>query len=183
MKKLLLLSLSLSILFSSCIPTKIAPKFEGHKIMKARKFKRKLPRQTSFIFRDTKSADEFYHFINTKFQLNHQDVGFNTPITIDGETFYLTYSETDKDDVKLALPLLLIDASLEAAGNNSIFNDNYTQRKGHWYILIMVYDVNVKNCLLDDHPKKKKVVEYLENLRKEYFRIQNYEELLLTKKS
>lgn len=52
MKKLLIIVLTVS--FTSCIPTRIAPRFEGHKVLQAKKFKRKLPRETSFIFKDLK---------------------------------------------------------------------------------------------------------------------------------
>ncbi|WP_296313233.1 hypothetical protein [Winogradskyella sp. UBA3174] len=50
MKKLLLIVLAITT--TSCIPTKVAPRFKGHKVIQAKKFKRKLPRETSFIFKD-----------------------------------------------------------------------------------------------------------------------------------
>ncbi len=83
---------------TSCIPVKIAPKFQNqdYKVMKAKKFQRKLPKETSFIFKDPKNADEFYYYINKKFNLNHKDVGFNVPFQIDGETLYLSYHEVER---------------------------------------------------------------------------------------
>ncbi len=74
----------------SCIPVKIAPKFknEDYKIMQAKKFQRKMPRETSFIFKDPKKADEFYHFVNKNYNLNHKNVGLNTAFQLNGNTYY-----------------------------------------------------------------------------------------------
>ena len=54
------------LLLSSCIPVKIAPKIEKDKVMLAKRFKRQLPRDHAYIFKDPKEADEFYNYINTK---------------------------------------------------------------------------------------------------------------------
>lgn len=151
-------------------------------MMQAKKFKRKLPRETSFIFKDPKKADEFYHYVNTKYQLNHTDVGYNVPITIDGKTCYLTYNEASIDDKKMNLLGLVVDAKLEDEGLTPLF-DSYVKRKGHWYLIITVFDENIKNCLLEDHPLRQKTIEYLKDLKKEYLSTHNYQELLFTKKS
>ena len=63
MKSLLLVFFLL--LFTSCIPLKIAPKIEGEKLIVAKKFKRSLPKKHSYVFEDPKGADEFYNYINT----------------------------------------------------------------------------------------------------------------------
>ena len=183
MKKFLILCLS--ILVSSCIPIKIAPKFknEEYRIVRAKKFKRKLPRETSFIFKDPKDAEEFYNFLNTKFQLNHQNVGLNTPFQLEGKTFYLSYNETEKEDESVKLPMVLIDLKRKSNGNSALFEGAYTKRLGHWYIILTVYDENVENCLLDNHPMKQKMTEYLKQLKQEYLTTHNYEQLLFTKKS
>lgn len=168
----------------ACVPVKIAPRFKAneYKILVAKKFKRKLPRETSFIFKDPKNEDEFYNFINTKFQLKHNNVGYNVPFQIENETFYLSYSETDKEDKTLNLPLVIIDAKRESNGNSPLFENNYSSRKDHWYILLTVYDENIKNCLLDKYPKKAEVVKYLKALKDEYLNTTNYQEILFTKK-
>ncbi len=183
MKKLIILILALST--SSCIPIKIAPKFknEDYKIMQAKKFQKKMPRQTSFIFKDTKDAEEFYNYINKKYQLDHTDVGFNVPFQLDGETLYLSYHEAERTDETVNLPFVLIDAKRDGSGNSRLFENNYATRKGHWYILLTVYDENLKNCLKDHHPLKVKTIQYLKELKQEYLTTQNYEELLFTKKS
>ena len=63
--------------------------------MDAKKNKRKLPRETSYIFEDPKDAYHFYDYINAKFRLNHLNVGMNTPFVIGGKTYYLTYNEAE----------------------------------------------------------------------------------------
>jgi len=179
-------SLTLLLLFiaSSCVPVKIAPKFknEDYKIVQAKKFKRKLSHETSFIFKDPKDEDEFYNYLNTKFQLNDNNVGSNTPINIDDKIFYLSYSETEKEDKSINIPLVLADAKRESNGNNKIFESHHVNRKGHWYILITVYDNDIKNCLLKDNPNRQVVVDYLIDLKKEYLNTSNYNELLFNKK-
>ncbi len=62
------------LIFSSCIPLSIAPNIEDYKIKVAKKFKRKLPKDYAFIFEDTKEANEFYNYINLKYELNDKYV-------------------------------------------------------------------------------------------------------------
>lgn len=183
MKKLVLLASCLAI--TACIPIKFAPKFknEAYKVMQAKKFQKEMPKETAFIFKDPKDAEEFYNYINKKYRLDHLDVGHNVPFQLNGETLYLTYHEAERTDKTLNLPFMVIDAKRESNGNSPIFEDNYVSRKGHWYILITVYDKNLKNCLLDKHPLKDQTLQYLKALKQEYISTFNYEELLFTKKS
>ncbi|WP_299117017.1 hypothetical protein [uncultured Winogradskyella sp.] len=183
MKRILIILVSLTTI--SCIPYKIAPKFknEDYKVIKAKKFQRKLPRETSFIFKDPKNADEFYNYINKKFNLNHHNVGLNTPFLLNDKTFYLSYTEIERTDESLILPFAITDLKRSSNGNDSIFEDNYTTRKGYWYIILTVYDEDLKNCLLDKHPMRSDAIRYLKSLKQEYLTTHNYEELLFTKKS
>ncbi len=169
----------------SCIPYKIAPKFknEDYKVMKAKKFQRKLPKETSFIFKDPKEADEFYNYINKKFNLNHKDVGFNTPFQLNGKTYYLSYSEVERTDETANIGLVLTDLVLDEKVGVRVFEDNYSSRKGHWYLLLTVYDEDIKNCLIEKHPDRSMIIKYLKALKKEYLTTHNYEALLFTKKS
>ena len=57
------------LIFSSCIPLRIAPNIDDYKIKVAKKFKRKLPKTNAFIFEDPKEADAFYNYINIKYNL------------------------------------------------------------------------------------------------------------------
>lgn len=182
MKKFLIFVLAITIV--SCIPTQVAPKFKGHKIMQAKKFKRKLPRETSFIFKDPKDADQFYYYINKKYNLNHKDVGLNTPFLLNGKTYYLTYHEVERTDKTANIGLALFDLVLEDKTGVKVFENNYSSRKGHWYLILTVYDDNVNNCLLNKHPDKSIIIQYLKDLKQEYITTHNYEELLLlTKKT
>jgi len=183
MKKLTILLLVITA--TSCIPVKTAPKFKNkpYKIMLAKKFQKKMPKEVSFIFKDSKNAGEFYQYINKKYKLNDQNVGSNVPFQIDDETVYLTYYEAERTDEKVNLPLVAIDAKRESNGNSRLFEDNYSTRTGHWYIILTVYDESIKNCLKDKHPLKEKTIQYLKALQQEYLTTQNYEALLFTKKS
>ncbi|MEJ6791392.1 MAG: hypothetical protein QNK89_01275 [Lacinutrix sp.] len=182
MKKYLFL-LVLLLLNSSCIPVKIAPEIETHKIVVAKKFKRKLPKTTAFVFNDPIDAGEFYDYLNARYNLSHLDVGANTPFKIDNTTYYLSYSETERETQTINLPFVIIDAKRDANGNSRLFEDNYSKRTGKWYILLTVYNDDLKNCLKENYPEKEKVVLYLESLRKEYLTTQNYLELQFKKKS
>ena len=175
----------ISLLLSSCIPYKFAPKFknEDYKVMKAKKFQRKLANETSFIFKDPKEANEFYNYINTKYSLNHNNVGLNSPIQINDKTYFFTYNEVELTDQTANIGLVFTDLVLDEKLGVTAFENNYSSRKGHWYVVITVYDENLKNCLIDKHLKKQEVLQYLKDMQQEYLKTHNYEELLFTKKS
>ena len=151
--------------------------------MKANKFQRKLPKETAFIFKDPKDADEFYNYINTKYSLNHNNVGLNTPILVNSHRFYFIYHEVERTDETANIGLVFADLVLEEKTGLTAFENNYSSRKGHWYIIITVYDENLKNCLLHKHPKNSEIIQYLKGLKQEYLTTLNYQELLFTKKS
>lgn len=142
-----------------------------------------MPRETAFIFKDPKQADEFYQYINKKYRLNDRDVGINVPFQLEGERLYLSYYEAERTDKSVNLPLVAIDAKRQRNGNNRLFEGNYTNRTGHWYIIITINDEMLKNCLIDKHPLKEKTIQYLRDLKQEYLTTTNYEALLFTKKS
>ncbi len=178
----IVLIIALSAVLASCIPVRIAPKFKDHKVMVAKKFKRSLPRETSFIFKDPKDANEFYNYMNTKFQLNHVDVAYNVPFVIEDKTYYLSYKEIGIEDQILNMPLILIDAKMEQEGLVKLFEDDHVSRTGHWYLVLTVYDDNFKNCLKASYLMQPKILEYLKALKQEYLNTQNYEALLFAKK-
>lgn len=173
----------LFLIISSCIPVKIAPQIEDYKITTAKKFKRKLPKQASFIFNDPKDSGEFYDYVNNKYDLNDKDVGYNVPFEIDKKTYYLTYVETERQTKTINLPLVIADAKRESNGNTKLFEDSYTNRTGKWYIILTVFDDDLNNCLKDDYVNKEKVTSYLKSIKDEYLTTYNYQKLLFKKKS
>ena len=53
----------------SCIPLQIAPNIEGAKVYKGKKFKKQLPKQNVYVFEDPKDVNEFYTYINAKYDI------------------------------------------------------------------------------------------------------------------
>lgn len=174
--------LILSVLYG-CIPVQRAPNIKDFKVMNAKKFDKTIAPKTTFIFKDPKDADEFYNYINTKFQLKHDNVGYNSPVVVDGVELYLTYYEKEKLNTTLNLPLVIIDKKLEQEDIGPLFENNYTKRTGEWYLMITVYDENLKNCLLKSHPLRPKVLKFLKELKDEYLNTHNYESLLFLEAS
>ncbi len=52
-----LIFIIISFFMFSCIPIKIAPNIETDKLVKAKRFKRDLPRNYGFVFEDPKDSD------------------------------------------------------------------------------------------------------------------------------
>ncbi|MBE9488692.1 MAG: hypothetical protein IMY67_00240 [Bacteroidetes bacterium] len=168
---------------TSCIPLRIAPSIKNEKIMLAKKFKRKLPKEYAYIFEDTKEANEFYYYINTKFQLDYQDVEFNVPFQIDDQTYYLSFHEVEIPDKTFNILLWLIDTKRQSNGNDPIFEDSYVSRIGNWYLVLTVRDEHIEDCLKPDYLKRIQVISYLKNLKHEYLTTQNYLDVLLKAKN
>ncbi len=173
----------LSLLAVSCIPIRIAPIIKEDKIMKANKFKRKLPKRYSFIFEDPKEANEFYNYINTKFQLDFQDVDWDVPFELDNIVYYMSFYETEIPNKTLNLIPFLIDAKLDNSGIDPIFEDSYVSRHENWFVVITVNNDDSTDCLHPNYENRQKIIAYFKNLRKEYLNTHNYEEVLLKQES
>jgi len=169
----------LFVFLTSCIPVKIAPTIEGDKIMVAKKFKRKLPKQYSLIFEDPKEANEFYNFINTKYQLDHVNVENNVAFKIENQPFYFSFYETNKDTKTINLVPILVDAKRDANGTDPLFSDMHTSRKGKWYLVLIATDYDSNDCLNPKHTDSKIVEKYLRDLKVEYLNTSNYIESML----
>ncbi|MGV6832572.1 MAG: hypothetical protein ACWA5P_13550 [bacterium] len=174
--------ITIAILYTSCIPLRTAPNIETDKIYLGKKFKKSLAKTHYLIFEDSKNAFDFYHFINAKYQLNHENVGYNVPIHIEGTTYYLTYLEVERENKTLNLLPMMIDAAINDDCEDPMLQELYTSRQGYWYIALEVRDENLKDALKPNYPERKAVATYLRNLRKEYYATSNYNELLLKKK-
>lgn len=173
MKKNLFLII-LVITIQSCIPLRIAPSIKSDKVMMAKKFKRKLPKQYALIFEDPKDANEFYDYINIKFQRNHLDVANNVPITIEGKDYFLSFLETEIPTKTLNFVPILIDGILVNKNAEPILEDAYMSRKGKWYLILLVTDNDLKDSVNPKYKHQPKVVKYLQNMRIEYLSTDNY---------
>ena len=172
MKKLFILLLAFII--TSCISLRKAPTNFTHRIEIANKFKRQFPKELAYIFEDPKDANQFYKYINTKFQLNDNDVGLNVPVSIDNNTYFITYHEAEIPDKKLNLLGIVVDATLVVNEMDPLFDDGYVKRYGHWFLALIVYDNNDNNCLSSNYPERKLVLDYLKLLQNEYLNSSKY---------
>jgi hypothetical protein len=169
------------LLLSSCIPVRIAPKIKKDKVIVAKKFKRQLPGDHAYIFKDPKDADEFYHYINTKYELNHLDVESNVPVMITGETYFLSFYEVERTTKTINLVPVIVDARRESNGNDPILEDLHVSRTGHWYLVLLVSDSNMSDCLKPNYKNRTEVLNFLNELRLEYLNTTNYLDPLLRK--
>jgi len=178
--KLLLLLFSL-LLLASCIPLKIAPKIENEKLIVAKKFKRTLPRKHSYVFEDPKDADEFYNYINTKYELNHEEVEYNVPVIINENEYFLSFHEVERVTRTINLIPLFIDAGLDSKGYSPVFEDMHSSRTGNWYIVLTVSDSKLNDCLDPKYGDRAMVIDYLKKERLEYLGTTNYMDALFRK--
>ena len=114
MKHLIRLVLVLFI-FQSCIPLRIAPNIENYKVSEGKKFKRSLSKRQMFIFEDRKEAEEFYGFVNTKFELDDAEVYDDVPFVIDEQQYFFAWYEVEIPDKSLNLIPVAFDLFLNVA--------------------------------------------------------------------
>ncbi len=176
--RLLIASLFILLVYS-CIPYSIAPKIEGDKLVKAKRFKGDLPRNYGFVFKDPKDADEFYTFINAKYDLRSIDVQTNVPIWVGDRMYYLSFYERERTTKTFNLIPLIIDNKLENSGKEPMLEDFYVSRSGQWYLILMVTDDDLQDCLDPNYPHRQEITQYLRALRDEYLLTHNYMEAYL----
>jgi hypothetical protein len=181
MKRLLTIILSFFLL-SSCIPLRIAPNIKEDKIKIAKRFQRHLPKQYALVFKDPKDADEFYYFINTKYQLNHELVEDNVPFNIGDKDFSFSFYEVEKTTKTLNLLVIIIDFAINN-DDELLFEDSYTSRKGEWYIALTALDTDLNDALNPNYKHRVEIIKYLRDLRIEYLNTSNYLEAMLKKKT
>ena len=161
---------------TSCIPLSFAPNIKTDKVKIAKRFKRDLPKRYGFIFEDPKGVDEFYAFINTKYQL--PGIDRKIPLWVNKKPLVMNIYERRRTTSTLNFVPILIDAALsdEDSGVPGFFNSFYTTRNEKWFIIITLTDLNGQDALAPDHDKRKANLLYLRNLQKEYFNSANYME-------
>lgn len=183
MKSLLPIAISFFFL-SSCIPLRIAPNIPDYRITKGASFKKDLPKREMFVFEDPKDANHFYNYVDTKFQLNNENVYDDIPFIVDDQQFFFSFYEVEIPDKTINLFPVVLDVFTNAAlGNDEmdpIFSsgDAAYSRIGNWYIAIEVYSDLEKDCLHMDSLSRQPVLEYLRILKKEYLSTHNYNEVV-----
>ncbi len=170
--------LLVSFILQSCIPLRIAPSIDDYKIVKGKKFKRNLPKKTAFIFEDPKDADEFYHYINTKFNLQDYYVDVNVPFYVENNEYFLSFYEVEIPTKTLNLIPIFVDVLLSREDMEPAFEEVHESRQGNYYIALEVYDENGKDVLSNDFPKRDKIIRYLSGLKNEYLSTHNYNEVV-----
>ncbi len=146
--------------------------------MVAKKFRRTLPKEYAFIFQDTKEANEFYNYINTKFQLNHIDVDYDVPFKLKNKQYFLSFYEAEIPNKTLNFAPIVIDLALESKNIDSQLSDFYVSRHEDWYIAITIWDNDSNNCLKPNYKDRDEVINYLKRLKQEYLTTSNYVEVL-----
>lgn len=178
MRKSLFLVFVLGI-FISCIPLRIAPNIKEDKLTKGKRFKKGLPDKTVFVFEDPKDANEFYNYINTKFQLNDYFVDVEVPFEIEGSTYYFSFYEVEIPTKTINLVPLVLDGILsQAADMDPVFDELHTSRVGNWYIAMEVFNDLEKDCLREGSVSRDIVLPYLRELKSEYLATNNYNEVV-----
>ncbi len=173
-----------ALLLFSCIPLRIAPQIKDNKIVMGKRFKKGLPKKYVFVFEDTKAADQFYNYINTKFNLQDYYVDVQVPFEIEEREYYLSFYEVEIADKALNLFPLLADVAVNVALGNEDFEnyvattENSTVRQGNYYIAIEVFSETEKDCLSEKYSNRPAVLTYLRELKGEYYSTYNYNEVV-----
>ena len=174
----------IAILFTSCIPVKVAPQIADFKVKKGKRFQKKLPKRQAFIFNDPKKANEFYKFIDAKIGFENQTLDYYLPVTINNKLYSFSYYEVSRTTKTINLLPMLIDSNRSSKGKEPLLEDLYTSenRKGTWYIAITIQNNSSTDCLSDNFKDKPEVVAYLKKLKDEYLSTYNYEALKMKRK-
>ena len=183
MKAFLFIAISFFFL-SSCIPLRIAPDIDNYRITKGKSFKRNLPKREMFVFEDPKDAGHFYNYVDTKFQLNNDNVYDDVPFKVEELQYFFSFYEVEIPDKSINLFPIVLDVFVNAAlGHDEIdpiFSDGGPgfSRVGNWFIAIEVYSDLEKDCLQINSLSREVVLEYLRTLKKEYLSTQNHNEVV-----
>lgn len=133
------------------------------------------------MFEDPKDANEFYTYINAKYDIDYDVGGGNIPITINDKDYYLTFYEVERNTKTVNLVPIVVDGALNSKGNEPIFEGSYTSRIGTWYIALTVTDEELNDNLKESDPTHKDILKHLDKLRNEYLATANYMEIYLSK--
>ena len=166
-----LLPLVVFLFFFSCVPTQIAPGIRDDKIMLAKKFQKKLPKQYAFIFEDSRGEGEFYYFINATYDLQENDVEWKVPFSINNETIFLSFYEGARPTKTINFVPILLNGYLISKGMSPWFEDVESSQIDHWFLVLTVSDSKNIDCLDPNHHSHKEVVKYLRALKSDYLKV------------
>ncbi len=161
------------------MPVKVAPNLKEGRILDAKKFLKKRKSGFVYVFQDPKKENEFYNYINTKFQTNYDDEQGNIKITINKMPYYLTFYEVNKETKTINLIPILINSKLEEKGKAPLLKDAERSSIQTWYIVLTVTDVFLEDSLAPSYSHRAKVLHYLEQMQHEYLTTSNYIEAYL----
>ena len=163
-----------------CFPVAIAPDLTNGKIINGKKFKNQLPDRQSYIFTDSKNADEFYYYLRAKYQRQPDAVEDNVPVLIDGEQFYVSFYETGKSTKTVNIINPLVNEVMERNNIPGVLNEETVRSYGDtYYIVLMVSDERFDDGLSENHPDYASVYNYVQKLQAEYLATSNYDQLFL----
>lgn len=178
-------SIFLGLVFlNSCIPLRIAPNISDYKVVNGKRFKRGLPKTTTFVFEDPKDANAFYEFINIKYDIKDYYVDVQVPFNIEEKEFFFSFYEVEIQDKAVNLFPLVFDVAANVTLQNEDFEtyatneDTTILRNGNWYIAIEVFSANEKDCLHEESEARDIVLPYLRVLKNEYLSTHNYNEVV-----
>lgn len=166
---------------TSCILIRIVPTIETDTVVVGKKFKRSLPKKYAFIFEDPKDADEFYLYVNTKYEREHNDVKYNVPFTIENTPYYFSIHEIGIPTKTINLLPILWNAKLEERRQNPIAENLEHSRKDKWYIAITDANETLEDCLEPEFKDRDALLDFLRATRVQYITRHNYTEALLKK--
>lgn len=172
LKRLLWLSFCFSMI--SCFPVKVAPRIDGAKMFKGKKFSKQLPKQQVYVFEDPKNANEFYYYINAKFGMDYDEIGGNVPVSLSGKNHYLTFYEVERKTKVVNLVPTVVEVIIKSQEEDPILSEIQIQRSGTWYIALTVTDDDLSDNLKGEDPARSSIVAYLDGLRNEYLSTANY---------
>ena len=97
------------VFLSSCIPLRIAPNIPDYRITKGESFKKDLPKREMFVFEDPKDTNHFYNYVDSKFQLNNENVYDDVPFIVDDQQFFFSFYEVEIPDKTINLFPVVLD--------------------------------------------------------------------------
>ncbi len=131
-----------------------------------------------FVFEDPKDANEFYDFINIKFGLEDYSVDVDVPFHTNDIKYGFSFYEVEIPNKTLNLVPVMADVLLASAELDPIFEEIHESRKGNFYIAIEVYDEYGNDVLLENSSNRKEVIQFLSELKNQYLRTNNYNEVV-----